>query len=497
VLGARFAGATLPDVSVEPRRQDYNVTLAILTIAGTAYALQQTMVIPALPALQHELHTTTTWVTWVLTVLLLVASVSTPVLGKLGDQYGKGRILVISLVLFFIGCVGAAAASNIWALIGFRAVQGLGAAVFPLSFAIIRDEFPPEKVGIGIGLVSAVFGIGGGFGIVLSGLIVDNISWRWLFIFGAIPVGISAVLVHRFVPESPIRTPSRIDFVGATLLCGGLVCLLLALTEGETWGWTSSRVLGLFAGSAAFFAIWVAAELRVPEPMVDMRMFVHRPVLLTNVCALITGFAMFGTFVLIPNFAETPRDLPAQTARLVHYGFDATATKAGLYLLPSSVTLLFAGPLAGLIGRRTGFKWPLVVGMLFASLSAAMLALWHDHPWQLLAAMPILGVGVGFAFAAMATLITEAVRPTETGIATGMNTVMRTVGGVVGGQVGAAILSAHLIRGTKVPAATGFEIAFAIAAVAALAGAVVAVFVTPPRVRRRERLVPAAAGSSD
>jgi EmrB/QacA subfamily drug resistance transporter len=338
----------------EAERQHYNTTLAILTVAGTAYALQQTMVIPALPALQRELHTTTTWVTWVLTALLLVASVSTPILGKLGDQYGKERLLVISLVLFFIGCVGAAAAWNIWALIFFRAFQGLGAAVFPLSFGIIRDEFPREKVGVAIGLISAVFGVGGGFGIVFSGLIVDNLSWRWLFIFGALPVAVAAVLVHRFVPESPIKTASRVDFVGGLLLSAGLVFLLVALTEGETWGWTSPRVTVLFAGAAVFLALWVVAELRVPEPMVDMRVFVRRQVLFTNICALITGFAMFGTFVLIPNFVETPRGLSADTARLVHYGFNATATKAGLYLVPSSFALLFAGPAAGLIGRRTG-----------------------------------------------------------------------------------------------------------------------------------------------
>src|SRR6266581_6382305 len=180
---------------MEAGRQHYNVTLAILTLAGTAFALQQTMVIPALPALQRELHTSTTWVTWVLTVFLLVASVATPVLGKLGDQYGKERLLVVSLALFFIGSIGAAAAWNIWALIGWRAVQGAGAAVFPLSYGIIRDEFPREKVGVGIGLISAVFGIGGGFGIVLSGVIVDNMSWRWLFIVGAIPVAIATVAV--------------------------------------------------------------------------------------------------------------------------------------------------------------------------------------------------------------------------------------------------------------------------------------------------------------
>jgi EmrB/QacA subfamily drug resistance transporter len=472
----------------EAERQHYNITLAILTVAGTAYALQQTMVIPALPTLQRELHTTTTWVTWVLTALLLVASVSTPILGKLGDQYGKERLLVISLVLFFIGCAGAAAAWNIWALIFFRAFQGLGAAVFPLSFGIIRDEFPREKVGVAIGLISAVFGVGGGFGIVFSGLIVDHLSWRWLFIFGAIPVAIAAALVHRFVPESPIKTASRVDFLGGLLLSAGLVCLLVALTEGETWGWSSTRVAAVFAGAAVFLALWVVAELRVSEPMVDMRVFVRRQVLFTNICALITGFAMFGTFVLIPNFVETPRGLSADTARLAHYGFNATATKAGLYLVPSSFALLFAGPAAGLIGRRTGSKWPLAAGMLLSGISAGMLALWHDEPWQVLVAMPVLGTGVGFAFAAMATLITEAVSPSETGIATGMNTVMRTVGGVIGGEVGAAILTAHVIPGTSIPGVRGYEVAFAIAAAAALVGVVVAVLVTPTR----ERLVVAA-----
>jgi EmrB/QacA subfamily drug resistance transporter len=471
-------------------RQHYNVTLAILTLAGIAFALQQTMVIPALPTLQRELHTTTTWVTWVLTVFLLVASVATPVLGKLGDQYGKERLLVISLALFLAGSIVAALAWNIWALIAARAIQGAGGAVFPLSFGIIRDEFPREKLGVAIGLVSAVFGIGGGFGIVLSGLIVDNMSWRWLFIVGAAAIAVAVVLVHRYVPESPIKTPSRVDVVGATLLSGGLIAMLLALTEGEDWGWTSRRTLSLAVVAAVLLVAWGFAELRVPEPMVDMRMLAVRQVLFTNLTALVAGFAMFGSFVLVPNFVEIPHGLPDSVQRLVHFGFDASATKAGLYLLPSSVTLLFAGPVAGLIGRRVGSKWPLALGLLLVAAAAGSLALWNEEPWQILAAMAVLGAGVGFAFAAMATLITEAVRPTETGVATGMNTVMRTVGGVIGGQVGAALLAAHTIDGTGgVPSVVGFEIAFGISAVAALVGAGVALFVTPPRLRRRERLV--------
>jgi EmrB/QacA subfamily drug resistance transporter len=477
---------------VEVERQHYNVTLAILTLAGIAFALQQTMVIPALPTLQQELDTTTTWVTWVLTVFLLVASVATPILGKLGDQYGKERILVISLTLFLIGSIGCALAWNIWSLIAWRALQGCGAAVFPLSYGIIRDEFPREKIGVAIGLVSAVFGIGGGFGIVLSGVIVDNASWRWLFIVGAIGIAIAVVLVYRFVPESPIKTPSGIDFVGATLLALGLIALLVALTEGENWGWGSGRTVGLAAAGLVLLVAWGYAELHVTEPMVDMRMLARREILFTNITALIAGFSMFSVFVLVPNFVEMPHGLPDSLARLVDYGFHASVTEAGLYLLPSSIALLFAGPATGLIGRRTGFKWPLAAGMVLTAIASASLARWHDEPWQILVAMPVLGIGVGFAFAAMATLITEAVRPTETGVATGMNTVMRTVGGVIGGQVGAALLTAHTIRGTSVPSVDGFEIAFATSAIAALIGAGFAVLVTPPRRRRRrERLVPA------
>src|SRR5215210_6551355 len=181
-------------------RQHYNVTLAVLILAGIAVALQQTMIIPALPTLQHEFDTSTAWATWLLTGFLLSASVATPLLGKLGDQHGKERLLLIALSIFFVGCLGAALAPNIWVLIGFRMLQGTGGAVFPLSFAIINDEFPREKVGVAVGIVSSVFAVGGGLGLVLSGVIVDHVSWRFLFVVGAVPVGAATVLVHRYVP---------------------------------------------------------------------------------------------------------------------------------------------------------------------------------------------------------------------------------------------------------------------------------------------------------
>ena len=469
-------------------RQHYGLTLGVLTLAAAAFALQQTMVVPALPALERELDTTTTWVTWVVTGFLLSAAVFTPILGKLGDRYGKERLLVVSLAIFRAGCIGSAAAPDIWTLIGFRILSGAAGAVFPLSIGIIRDEFPPERMKVGIGLLSAVFGIGAGFGLVLSGLIVDHVSWRWLFVVGAVGVAVAIVMVHRFVPESPVRSTSRIDVPGAVLLSVVLATLLLALSEGTSWGWTSPAVLGLFAVSASSAVLWVALELRVDEPLIDIRVLAERSVLLTNATALISGFAMFGSFVLVPRFAEAPAGLPAAVAERIDYGFGASATMTGLYLLPGSLLMLFAGPTAGLLGRRFGSKWPLAIGMAIVALSATTLAALHAEPWQIVAAMAGLSLGVGFSFAAMAALITEAVDPTETGIAMGINTVMRTVGAVIGAQVGAVILAAETLEGTNVPTENAYVSAFVLAAVAAAVAAVLAVLVTPVRRRRRASL---------
>src|SRR2546422_4931138 len=330
------------------------------------------MIVPALPSLQRDFHTTTAWAAWFLTAFLLVMAVTTPIIGKLGDQYGKELFLLVSLGLFFVGCVAAIFAWNVWSLIAFRALQGFGGAVFPLSFAIVYDEFPRDKVGTGVGMISAILGIGGGLGLVLSGLLIDQLSWRWLFIVGAFAVGLAAILVWRFVPESPVKTESRLDPLGALLLAALLASLLLALTEGPSWGWGSGRVVGLVAAAAVFTLVWVRVELRVPAPLVDMRMMVQRTVLFTNLTAVLAGFAMFGSFVLIPNLMQLHG----------HYGFGLSPTLTGLYLLPGGVLGFLAGPLAGRLGNRFGSRTPLVLGMSLAALGIALFALLHARPWE-------------------------------------------------------------------------------------------------------------------
>jgi EmrB/QacA subfamily drug resistance transporter len=460
---------------VREERQHYGFTLGILALAGTAFSIQQTMVFPALTTFQREFGTSTAWVTWVLTGFLVAAAVTTPILGRLGDQFGKNRMLIVALGLFFLGSAGCAFAWNVGSLIGFRMLAGAGGALFPLSFAIIRDEFPPDRAQVGYGLLSAVFGVGGGIGIVASGVIVDTLSWRWLFVLGSIPVAAAIVLVWRFVPASPVRSPSRVDVPGALLLSSALLSLMLALTQGETWGWGSARVLGLGAFAVVSVIAWLYVERRAAAPMVDLEMLAHRPVLLTNVVTLIAGFALFSCFVLVPTFVQAPSSRG--------YGFGASPTEVGLYLVPGSVVLLFAGPLAGVFGRRVGAKWPLAAGMLTVSVSALALAAAHDEAWQVVAGYTALCLGVGFAFASMVALIAGNVRETETGVATGMNTVIRMIGAVVGGQIGAALLTAHTVGGA--PAESGFTVTFALSAVAAAAAAAVALSITvrTPRAR--------------
>lgn len=459
-------------MSAEQSRVRPMVTLGLLSVACISYVLQQTLVVPALPTIQRDLHTTTTWTAWVFTGFLLTSAVATPLLGKLGDTYGKKRLLVIAMVIFAVGTVGAALANSIALLILARAVQGAAGAVFPLAFGIVRDELPPEKVGMGLGFLSATFGVGGAVGLVLSGVILENLDWTWLFWIGAIPVIGALLLVWRLVPESPVRTPSRIDWWGALTLSAGLSALLVALSEGERWGWLSAATLGVFAFSIVVLCLWVIVELRVPQPMVEIGMMRDRAVLWTNIVAMIAGFAMFGTFLLVPSFVQMGAGLPDSIASLVGYGFSASVIEAGLFLLPASAVMLIVGPVGGILEGRIGARALTVIGSAVLGLGGLTLAGFHSSGYQIVIAMTLIGIGVGLVYAMLAKLIVDSVSREVTGVALGMNTVMRTIGGVIGGQVGAALLSASTIPGTPdIPTESAFTTMFLIAGLAGFIGA--------------------------
>jgi EmrB/QacA subfamily drug resistance transporter len=452
-------------------RQHHNLTLAVLITAALAYALSQTMVVPALPGIQAELGASQTTATFVFTAFLLTASVATPIVGRLGDMFGKERMLVATLVAFGIGSLIAALSHSIGWLIAGRAVQGVAGAVFPLAFGIIRDEFPPEKVATGIGLISATFGIGGGAGLVLSGVILDHFNYELIFWLGLVVTVFAIVMTHFFVPESPVRSPAKIDWGGAALLGAALVSLLVGVSEGNTLGWESPTILGLFAGSLVLLYIWVRYERRQPEPLVDMKMMRNRTVLSTNLTAMLVGFGMFGSFILIPQFVQIPA--------VSGYGFGASVTEAGIFMLPSAFVMLVAGPMSGMLGERFGSKLPLLIGTGLATASFILLATAHSTHLEIYIASGLLGLGVGFSFAAMANLIVGAVDQRQTGVATGINTIARTIGGSIGGQVAASVVSGTVLA-SGLPAESGFTVAFVISAVGVAAAFVAALSIPSP-----------------
>jgi MFS family permease len=388
-------------------------------------------------------------------------------------------------VVLAAGTLMSALATSLPVLIAGRVVQGIGGGIFPLAFGIIRDEFPRERVAGGIGLMSAILGIGGGAGIVLAGVIVQHLSYHWLFWFPLVAVAVAAVAAALFVPESPIKAPARISWGAAALLSGGLAAVLLAVSQASSWGWGSARMLGLAAAGLVLLAAWVRVELVSPQPLVDMRVMRLRGVWTTNLVGFLLGFGMFGSFILVPQLVE----LPASTG----YGFGASVTAAGLFLLPSTLAMLLVGPMAGRLEHRFGSKPPLVAGAAFAAAAFVLLALAHGARADIYISSALLGIGIGLAFAAMANLIVIAVPPDQTGVATGMNTIMRSIGGALGTQVIASVLTANVVTSTGLPAERGFTIAFWLAA-AALAVSVVAALAIPGRTAADEARALAPAG---
>ena len=443
-------------------RQNYNVTFALLATAGIAYAVLQSLVAPALPDLQHALHTSVNSVTWVLTAYLLSASIATPLIGRLGDMHGKGRLLVVVLVLLCVGTVVSALATTLAVMLVGRVIQGAAGGLFPLSFGIIRDEFPRERIAGGIGLMSALLGVGGGAGIVLAGPIIDHLDYHYLFWLPLILLVPVTVAVRLFVPESPVRDKrGAVNWSGAALMSTGLAAVLIAVSEAPVWGWGSPKTIVLLAVGAVVLPLWVRNESRSAQPLVDMRMMRIRGVWTTNAVAALLGFGMYSSFILIPDFVETPSR--------VGYGFGASVTEAGLFLLPATVAMFVFGAQTGRLEKRFGSKPPLLAGAVFASSAYMLLALFHDERWQIYLGAFLLGAGIGLAFAAMVNLIIENVGPAETGIATGMNTVTRTVGGAFGGAVVASLLAGSIGHGGY-PSVEGYIAAFAACAIAPAAG---------------------------
>jgi EmrB/QacA subfamily drug resistance transporter len=437
-----------------PQEARPNLILAVLALAGLAYAVLSSAVIPALPTIQHDLHTTETGVTWLLTGFLLSASVGTAIIGRLGDMYGKERLLLWTLVVLAGGTLLAALSDSLAMVIAARVIQGVAGGIFPLAFSIVRDEFPPDRVAGSIGLISSILGIGGGGGLVLGGLIVEHLSWHWLFWAPLIVTVLAALCTWRYVPESPVRSPGHVNWLAAALMSIGISCLLIAIAQTTVWGWGGTRTLLVFAAGVVACAGWVAVELRSREPLIDMAMMRVRGVWTTNLAAFLLGAGMYASFIVYPQFAQ----LPTSTG----FGFGASVVVSSLYLLPSAIGMGVLGTFAGRVARRFGSKPALIAGTAVTAVSFGWLAIAHRHSYDMLISSALLGIGIGLAFAALGNLIVQAVPASQTGVATGMNTVMRTLGGALGGQLSATFIVDHTARG--LPTVTGFVDTFVMAA---------------------------------
>jgi MFS family permease len=422
----------------------------VLTTGAFLYAMLQSMVVPALTTIEHDLHSSQTATTWVFTSVLLSSAVATPILGRLGDMFGRSHMLLVSLSAIAVGTVVSALATSIGVLIIGRVIQGVGGGVTSLTFGIVRDVSPPQRVAGDIGFVAAMLAVGAGTGIVLSGPIAANLGFRWLFwipFLAVIPIMIAAIFV---IPRSERGPKERIDWLGALLLSGWLLSFLIAVSEAPTWGWGSAGVLGLFVSAIALLVLWVRIESRSTSPLVDMRLLSHRTLWRVNLLAFSIGMAMQGSFAFMPRFV--------QIAKSTGFGLGMSPERAGLVILPWSAGSTITGFLSGRLAARHGSKQSCVFGASLSIATFLVLVSRHGSLPLVFVAMGFFGIGTGLVAAAMPAILVLTVPAHQTGVSTGMNQNIRTIGGAVGAQIIATVLVSG--AGRTQPLESRYELSF-------------------------------------
>lgn len=460
-------GTPVPPAPAAPRT---NLVVSVLALGGVAVSLMQTLIIPLIPELPRLLHAAPSDAAWAITATLLAAAVATPVVGRLGDMFGKRHLLLVSLGLMIVGSVVGALSDSLTPMVVGRILQGASAGVIPLGISLMRDTVPPEKLGSATALMSASLGVGGALGLPAAALLADHFNWHVLFWVSAALGAVVAVLVVAIVPHSTVKTGGRFDLPGALGLSVALVSLLLAISKGSDWGWTSGLTIGLFALSVVVLAAWTWWELRTGAPLVDLRVTARRQVLLTNASSIAIGFAMFSMSLVIPTLLQ----LPVVTG----YGLGQSMLASGLVMAPSGLVMLVSAPTAAMIARRRGFKLTLILGALIVGAGYAFATVFMAEIWQLVVASCIIGAGIGFAYGSMPALVMAAVPVTETAAANSLNTLMRSLGTSVASALGGAVLANMTIAlgPATVPSQDAFRVVLGIAAVAAVASALIAVF---------------------
>nr|WP_307851119.1 MFS transporter [Nocardiopsis sp. MG754419] len=444
--------------------------VAVLAFGGIVVSLMQTLVIPLVPLLPELLDTTPGDAAWAVTATLLAAAVATPTVGRLGDMYGKRRMLLFSLVVLVAGSVICALATGLVPMIIGRALQGLAAGVIPLGISIMRDLLPPERLGGATALMSASLGVGGALGLPAAALVVQQADWHMLFWVAAALAGTAAVLVRALVPDGGVRAGGRFDLLGSLGLSVALLLLLLAVSKGSDWGWAGGVPGAMIVAAALVLLVWGWWELRAPHPLVDLRVSVRRQVLLTNSASLVFGFSMFAMSLVVPQVLQLPE--------VTGYGFGRTILVAGLVMAPNGLVMMAMSPVSARLSRAKGPKTTLMVGALLVALGYGLSLFLMSGVWQLMAASTVIGAGVGLAYGAMPALVMAAVPRSETAAANSLNTLMRSIGTSVASAVaGVVIAGLTMTAGGEVfPARDAFTLLLGLGALTALAAFAIAAF---------------------
>jgi MFS family permease len=461
----------LPD----PRPRRAGGVVPVLAFAGITVAVMQTLLIPVIKDLPTLLSTAPTNATWVMTATLLAGAVSTPITGRLGDLFGKRRMLLTSLAVMVVGSLICGFTDDLVIMIVGRALQGFAMGAIPLGIGIMRDELPSEKLGSAMALMSSSLGVGGGLAMPAAAVIAQHADWHALFFASAVLGSLAMLLAVLFIPESSVRAPGTFDWPGAIGLSAGLVCLLLPVTKGSDWGWGSATTLGLFGLAIVILLLWGLMELRSAAPLVDLRTTARREVLLTNLVSIMLGFAFYAVTLVLPQLLM----LPLSTG----HGLGRSMVVAGLCVAPLGLTMMLTAPVYARIAARRGAKVSLILGMVIIGVGyGAGLGL-MSAAWQTVVIAVVLGAGIGLAYSSLPALIVGAVDPSETGAANGLNTLMRSIGTSMSSAVVGMVLAHTAVRtgGVALPTMRGFHTSFVIAIGAVLVGLVLAAFLPSRR----------------
>lgn len=452
-------------------RRSPGVIVTILAFCGIVVSLMQTLVVPLLTELPQLLHTSASNASWVVTATLLSGAVFTPVMGRLGDMYGKRRILALCLGLLTTGSVICGLSDSILPMVAGRVLQGASFGVIALGMSLMRDELPPARLGPSVALMSATLGIGGAIGLPIAALVAQNADWHMLF-WGAAALGaVDIVLVLVFVPESPVRTPARFDFLGTLGLSAGLVSLLLAISKGADWGWGSGRTLGLFLAALLILPLWGLGELRTSAPLVDLRVSAKPQVLFTNLASIVIGFAMYAQSLVFPQILM----LPEATG----FGLGKSMVVTGLVMAPAGLVMMLVSPLSAKLSAAKGPKVSLLVGSAVTALGYLLSLLMLDAVWKIVVAASVSAAGCALAYSAMPALIMQAVPARQTGAATGLNTLMRSIGTSSSAAVISMVLANMTVTlgGRAIPSLDAFRASLWIGCAAAVTATLVTLLI--------------------